>query len=302
MLLHRVIDLWPICHILATIVVMGLVATLPLWIAIPLLLVSSTMAGVCVAIAHNHTHAPMFRWQPLNVVTDLVLQQVTGFPALGWKSHHLRSHHQSPWTDRDFSSPYSFQGADRPLSPVSMNYFQLTYMPLFWCDSLTFFLRRAKRSELIRLAASLAVFATVHVLIISWIGIWRWLLLFVPTYAFCGKSLGSDNYLQHWACEDQEDPESPFEAWTFTCPFYNALTFNQGYHSLHHHRPSLHWSDLAKSHRLDSSYTRPQLIEDGLFPGFRGGAGLKKWLEQTALQPVGPPEPIPAEVKASQQA
>jgi fatty acid desaturase len=244
------------------------------------------LAVICsfrvVGTAHNHAHTPMFRWRWLNVGADLVLQQITGFPAFGWKHHHLMSHHQFPWTERDYSSPYLFDSAHHPAAPVSLLYYRNTYMPVFWCESLLCVLRRGKRTELVQLAGSLGVFALVHLAIIAACNPWTWFFTTATNYFFCGRVLGMTNFFQHWACMVPDSPSAPFDAWTFTDRRYNTFTFNQGYHMLHHVNPSLHWSDLPAHHERDSSYTRPELIESGLFPGLRSKRAQQQWLEDKA--------------------
>ncbi|MDZ4688788.1 MAG: fatty acid desaturase [Planctomycetaceae bacterium] len=232
-----------------------------------------------VVIAHNHAHAPMFRWRWMNTGTDLLIQQITGFASFGWKHHHLMSHHQSPWTERDYSSPYSFETAHHPGLTISPEYYRNLYMPVFWCESLLCIFRRAKRAELIQLVVSLTVFATVHLALIAVSNPGIWFLTTLLTYAACGRSLGMSNFFQHWACVIPDDPSAPFDAWTFTNRRYNQFTFNQGYHMLHHLHPSMHWSDLPEAHRRDPGYTRPELVENGKFPGMRTPKQRKQWLE-----------------------
>lgn len=279
-MLNRVSDLWPFAHLLVTLAMYAALFIAPWWVVPLALPITTLFAGAVVAIAHNHAHVPMFRIGILNWLVDITIQQLTGFLSLGWKVHHVRSHHQFPWTERDYSSPYSFQETRRPEGPVSLTYYWATYLPLFWCESVTHLLRRAKRSELMQLTLSLAVFLGIHLALIDRFGPIHWILIVLPTYIFCGRALGLINYFQHWACEDHNAPEAPFLAWTFTCPVHNIATFNAGYHMLHHLRPSLHWSDLPRVHRDDSSYTLPELIEEGRFPGLRPAKAMQSWLKE----------------------
>jgi fatty acid desaturase len=240
------------------------------------------LAGHAVAIAHNHAHLPLFRFRWLNLLMDFVLQATVGIPQLFWERHHLHRHHRGPWTEVDWSSPYSFDGAASPERPVSRAYFCWTYLPLFLCESLVEVLRRRRRRELGRLLLSALAVVAVAIALCSAFGPWRWLFVFGMSYVLCGKELGWLNYLQHWACYRGDGRHW---AWTFTCRLHNLLTYNSGYHLLHHLRPTLHWSQLPAAHRADPSYTHPELIETGLFPGYRGRCGCRHWLdEKWALQ------------------
>jgi fatty acid desaturase len=249
---------------------------------LPWVLLATFAAVHAVAIAHNHAHVPLFRGRLPNALTDLVLQATTGIPQLFWHGHHLRRHHAAPWTEHDWSSPYSFDEAAPPSRPVSQRYFARTYLPLFVCESLVETLRRRRPRELRRLALSAAGFLVPALLLGWWFGPLRCLLVFGLVYFKCGAGLGYLNYLQHWACYRGDGEHW---AWTFTCRIHNFLTYNSGYHMLHHVKPGLHWSELPAAHRADPGYTRPDLVEDGLFPGYRGPRGRQAWLDaKLALQ------------------
>jgi beta-carotene hydroxylase len=277
-MIHRRADLRQLGHLAVTVAAFALCYEVSV-LFVPLAVLCAVRA---VATAHNHVHTPIFRAHWLNVCTELLLQQVTGFPGFGWKYHHLMSHHQFPWTERDYSSPYRFDSASHPASPVTLRYYRLTYLPVFWCESVLCVLQRAKRAELIQFIAAVAVFAGGHLALIAAYNPWTWLITTFAAYAWCGRALGMSNYFQHWACIVPDDPSAPFDAWTFTDVRYNRFSFNQGYHMLHHVHPSLHWSDLPEAHARDASYTRPELIESGRFPGLRSQADQVKWLEEKA--------------------
>jgi fatty acid desaturase len=241
-----------------------------LWWAIPAVMASS----MTVAIAHNHFHLPIFRVRVLNRLLDLLLHLTQGIPQVVWQAHHLRRHHVAPQTDLDWSSTYAFREAAPPSRPISWRYYRLTYLPLFLAETLIDVLRRRRRAELTRMLVQAGSFAAVSAALAWAFGPWRWLALFVPTYLTCGTGLGSLNYLQHWACHRADGKHW---AWTFTCPIHNFLTYNAGYHMLHHLKPGLHLSEMPAVHQADPSYTPADLVENGLFPGFRGARGTQAW-------------------------
>lgn len=235
------------------------------------------LAVHAVSIAHNHVHLPMFRLRALNVALETVLQVLCGMPQLFWKVHHVRRHHPHPWEEADWSSPYGFDHAHAPLDEISPRYFRWTYLPLFVCESIVEILRHRRPAELKGLAWVMIVYVGSAAAISWYFGPLRWLAVFGYCYFNCGMGLASLNYVQHWACYRGTGTHL---AWTFTCPIHNALTYNSGYHYLHHLQPGLHWSELPRAHREDSSYTRPDLIENGLFPGYRGSRGMQAWLDE----------------------
>jgi hypothetical protein len=41
----------------------------------------------------------------------------------------------------------------------------------------------------------------------------------------------------------------------------NALLFNNGYHTVHHHKPGVHWSELRKLHAEHAHNIHPALLQ-----------------------------------------
>jgi len=84
---------------------------------------------------------------------------------------------------------------------------------------------------------------------------WRKFLLYVwAPHFFAQWGIVSMNMLQHDGCDPDVDHDSSVEvknyngARNFVGPVINYLTFNNGYHTIHHMKPTLHWSQLPVEH------------------------------------------------------
>jgi beta-carotene hydroxylase len=66
------------------------------------------------------------------------------------------------------------------------------------------------------------------------------------------------NYVQHVDC----DPWSRYDhTRNFVSPWMNYLIFDNGFHTVHHERPGLHWSRLRAAHARIAGRIDPQLEE-----------------------------------------
>ena len=265
-----------------------LLAAVLLWMALAHSLywmpVAVFVAMHLIAVEHNHAHLSVFRSRALTFALDQLLLLLCGMPILFWKVHHLGNHHRFNWTEQDWSSPFNFRHAQSPEQPVSYRYYQLTYYPLF-CFHSTIHVLRSRNPRLLGTLVATAVTMSIgSAILVDVFGVWRWLAVMGTTYLAAGLMLGAANYLEHYSVH--EDAHH-FSAWTYTCRIHNLLSYNGGYHLLHHLRPSVHWSDLPHEHAADPSYAHPHLIEAGLFPGYRGAHGLRRWLEAHAMPAEG---------------
>jgi fatty acid desaturase len=75
---------------------------------------------------------------------------------------------------------------------------------------------------------------------------WRKALLFVVIpHVFAVWGITAVNYVQHDGC-DEDHPYN--HSRNFVGKAFNWLTFNNGFHGMHHVQPGLHWTRLAKAH------------------------------------------------------
>jgi beta-carotene hydroxylase len=70
------------------------------------------------------------------------------------------------------------------------------------------------------------------------------------------------NWVQHVSC----DPDSRWDhSRNFVSPWMNALVFDNGFHTVHHERPGLHWSLARAEHARVAHLIDPRLNAESIF-------------------------------------
>jgi beta-carotene hydroxylase len=207
-------------------------------------------------ISHNHNHLALWRSKPLNLLTSYVIAMFYGHPAIAWVPTHNQVHHRLNNRPGDSSrSPKWFQ---RNHLAALLVYPTLTN--LAQTDDIKSFLRdlyRRDRRAFWSAASEYAVFfGTMGLLLVL---DWRKTLLFlvIPQQAAL-FAIQCVNYLQHVETDSFSDWN---HSRNFVGPVLNALLFNNGYHTVHHLKPGVHWSQLPELHREHAHKIDPALLQ-----------------------------------------
>lgn len=228
----------------------------------PLLYAGTVFLSVAVAvIAHNHNHLSIWKSKPLNLVTSYVIAAYYGHPAIGWVPTHNRTHHKLNNRPGDTSRcPKLFKGN---------HIFSLLVYP-----TLTGLVQSREISQYIRelwgknRRAFWAAISEYVVFFGFMAGIflldWRKALLyFLVPQQIALFTIQVFNYVQHI----ETDYESEWNhSRNFVSPVLNTLLFNNGYHTVHHFKPGVHWSQTPALHARHESEIDPSL----LLPSFWG--------------------------------
>ena len=230
-------------------------------IFVPLYIVFLFMSVTVAVITHNHMHISMWTWKPLNVLTDWWLTVFYGVPIFTWLPTHNRNHHRYTNKLGDTSITYRHTEENNLLSilsyPSVSGFHQLTqsvvpYMAeLRQNDKKTFY---ENWFQVFVLAAW-----TIGFLIFDWK---RALLFVVIPQQFSAFSVFVFNYVQHV----HTDEESAYNN-SRNFMGVNWFLFNNGYHTAHHERANVHWSELPAEHAKVVDKIDPSLIEK-TFVGF----------------------------------
>lgn len=230
-----------------------LLTPLPLglaWIWVP----TSSLFCFCIGVVnHNHMHAPIFQQPWANQGLNIAIALCIGRSASQIVMPHNYNHHAHHGGEQDWGKP---QLAGIGPGIVRLGRYVFNYL-------LNIYQRRQDddvptsppwlQQTLWRERLALWLFVPGLVAIAGW----KVLLFATIPWAMGVVCLLSINFLQHDGC----DPHCRYNlARNFTSPPLNWFFFNNGYHTIHHLRPGLHWSLLpAAHHRLIEPHIAPHL-------------------------------------------
>ena len=240
-------------------------------VAGPLYLATCVFSFVGAVHVHNVIHCPMFRSRRLNDLNRLVLSCWYGQPVSVFVPVHNHAHHKHAQTRRDVTRSTKARGTWQLANLVQSTRWGReagrdvrAYLKAQAARGTRF--AAQFRAEFIACAAfTLTLFA------LSW---WKALLyVIVPQIVgrFCIKAI---NFLQHDGCDYALDGLD--HSRNFTGRAFNWFFLNNGYHTLHHMRPGLHWSLLPAQHA--------RLVTPGIHPALEV-ADFPAWFWRAIVWP-----------------
>jgi fatty acid desaturase len=206
-------------------------------------------------IAHNHNHVPLWRSRLLNIFTDYWLTLFYGFPAFGWIPTHNKNHHALNNKQGDYTLTYRISEKNNLFTllsyPSISSYFQQKpigeYLKKLW---------RSDRRKFYLAASQYLVLVLYYVVALFWN--WKKALLFIAIpHQVSLFSVLIFNYVQHVHTDEESDYN---HARNFT-GLINLALFNNGYHTIHHLSPGIHWSETPAAQRRIEGLIDPSLNE-----------------------------------------
>ncbi len=211
-------------------------------------------------VIHNHLHQGIFHRKSLNMGWRLVLSFGALYPAsANIPSHNLVHHHfeedgQPDWADPEIvhfrynllnlihfpnvAGPQTFSGVQRWKAVLKRKPFTRQYY----------------REQFF--AFGLTAVLLVH-------DFWTGLFFVVLPQLWGARGILRINIIQHDGCDLTSE-------WNHSRNFvgraFNWIMCNNGYHTIHHNKAGLHWSQLAESHnrdvvpRIDPSLDEPSMF------------------------------------------
>jgi len=219
-------------------------------------LLACYMAVTVTVMAHNHNHLPMWKSKVLNRLTDYWLTLFYGFPVFAWIPTHNFNHHRFTNREGDYTITYRMSEQNNLLTlltyPSISSYHQQTpirsYLKRLWEKSRgKFWFCISQYGILIALYATAFTLdwqkALFYIFIPHQVG-----LFFVLVF----------NYVQHVHADEESDMN---HSRNIVGTALNAMLFNNGYHTAHHNKPHLHWSELPEEHARIADQIDPRLNE-----------------------------------------
>ena len=223
----------------------------------PVIYVWSLFMAVSVAIiAHNHNHVPIWRSRFLNIATDYWLTLFYGFPAFGWIPTHNKNHHFLNNKKGDYTITYRVSEKNNLFTllsyPSISSYFQqkpiATYLRTLWRSNRPKFYLAASQYLVLGLYYAVAIF------VLNWK---KAVLFIVIPHQVSLFSILIFNYVQHV----HTDEESRYNHSRNFVGLINLALFNNGYHTIHHEAPGLHWSKTPAAQKKLQNLIDPALNE-----------------------------------------
>ncbi|MCW8809785.1 MAG: fatty acid desaturase [Ignavibacteriaceae bacterium] len=213
------------------------------------------MAVTVAVVTHNHNHLPMWRSKTLNLFTDWWLTVFYGFPIFAWIPTHNKNHHRFNNREGDDSITYRVSEKNNFLTLISYP----TISGYYQQKAIFGYLKDLKANN----KEKFWVCISQYVVLVVWIAAaliidWEKALLFViiPQQVSLFSVL-IFNYVQHVHANEESE-------WNHSrnyTGFLNFLLFNNGYHTIHHHKAGLHWNKVPEAHKEIEKNIDPILLE-----------------------------------------
>lgn len=192
---------------------------------------------------HNAIHCPIFKYRWMNKIFQTVLTNVYGHPVSSYVPGHNLSHHKYTQSRKDVmrtsKARFRWHLLNLPLFLVQIA------PSIMRADSMYAKMMRKKHPRWFRqLATELTVLWTIQIalFVVDWR---KALVLWLVPHLYAQWGIVTFNLLQHDGCDEKHEYN---HSRNFVGRFVNWWTYNNGFHSIHHVVPGLHWSLTPAAH------------------------------------------------------
>jgi len=224
------------------------------------LVLACAFSFFAMTVNHNVMHAGLFESRRANRWFRLVLSFCGLFPASSVIPSHNLVHHLF---DDDGQPDWADPGHARfRWNLLNLLHFPNVVGPITFAGT-NAWARVAGREDYRRQSAleSAFAFGLTGLLLVN--DFWNGLFFVVVPQLFGARWFLRVNIVQHDGCDTATEWN---HSRNFVSPLLNWVAVNAGYHTIHHNRPGLHWSDLPTAHRaevdprIDPALVRTSLV------------------------------------------
>lgn len=205
-----------------------------LWVVAGVMLGLLSLSAMPGSISHNHHHVPTFTRPWMNRIYEVILFLEVGIPPYAWTIHHNLGHHKD-YLDQE-KDPANWRLPDGSvMSRIRYDVVgSLRIYPEIWRIGRDYpeLFRRFKVWGTVSLLA-LGVFVALDPV--------KALVLFIVPMPVMYLGLLDNTYMQH---SDLDTSSHLTASRNTTSRLYNLISWNLGYHTAHHLKPYVHWSQL----------------------------------------------------------
>ena len=274
-MLKKKIDIWPVLLACAVFALQFGALFLPFGWAALVCLTFLYFCGSIAAFQHHHGHVSVFKNKKLNEALDLMMSFQTGIVPYAWVLHHNIGHHgnylnqypeednhtidASHWTRHDGSFMNRWEYVFYNRVNIHKHCKEVGQKATSIFRKYTLF----RRLNWLFTALFIAINPINALLLFVLIPQIMVLLVFETTY---DHHSGLHTKNKHAASRN------------ILSRFYNISRLNLGYHTAHHIKPGLHWSDLPQYHASIEANIPEELIskEDGFWTALQDTIFSKK--------------------------
>jgi fatty acid desaturase len=241
-------------------VIASIRAGVEMWIVAAWCVPVLSASAFCALIStHNTMHTPVFWNKRANRAWQCVLSACIGYPVSVFVPVHNLSHHLGLQTPRDILRTTEVRHRWNLLNLVhhmAMGTVHLHLLHFAYCAQM----RRSRPRWFAQVMWELLAVVVLFAAIVALAGPWGLVLVWGPN--ICGQLLiVGFGYVQHDGC----DHESAYNhSRNFLSPIFNWFIFDNGYHTVHHCKPAVHWSRGRAAHRDLVPKMDPRLDEKSL--------------------------------------
>jgi fatty acid desaturase len=194
-------------------------------------------------MTHNHNHLPMWKSPLMNKLQNYWLTLFYGFPAFAWIPTHNYNHHRFNNRAGDDTITYRMSEKNNLLTlftyPTISSGSQMAANYHFIRQQL-----RDNRKQGLHYLSQLAILIA-YLAAALWLDWQKTLLYIVIPHQIGLNSVLLINYVQHVHADEM----SPYNhSRNFVGVLSNWFMMNNGYHTVHHENPKVHWSELKAEH------------------------------------------------------